>query len=97
VDQSQVRFHVLAPDLVCVRAAAGPSMKKHLGRYADLAGRVLMPPEWALGNQQSRWTYYPDTLAEEVVRRYRAEDLRAGTPGASRTPPHSRRSCGRRA
>lgn len=53
----------------------GPSMKKILGRYADLTGHLPMPPMWALGNQQSRWSYYPDTVAEEVVRRYRAEDL----------------------
>ena len=53
----------------------GPSMKKILGRYADLTGHMPMPPKWALGNQQSRWSYFPDTLAEEVVRRYRAEDL----------------------
>ena len=53
----------------------GPSMKKILGRYADLTGHLPMPPKWALGNQQSRWTYYPDTLAEALVRRYRAEDL----------------------
>jgi len=53
----------------------GPSIKKILGRYADLTGRLPMPPKWALGNQQSRWSYFPDTLAEEAVRRYRAEDL----------------------
>jgi alpha-glucosidase len=53
----------------------GPSIKKILGRYADLTGHIPMPPEWALGNQQSRYSYYPDTLAEEVVRRYRADDL----------------------
>jgi alpha-glucosidase len=53
----------------------GPSMKKIVGRYSDLTGHLPMPPKWALGNQQSRWTYYPDTVAEEVVRRYRAEDL----------------------
>jgi alpha-glucosidase len=53
----------------------GPSMKKILGRYADLTGHLPMPPKWALGNQQSRWSYYPDAVAEEVVRRYRAEDL----------------------
>jgi alpha-glucosidase len=53
----------------------GPSMKKILGRYADLTGHLPMPPKWALGNQQSRWSYYPDTVAEELVRRYRAEDL----------------------
>ena len=53
----------------------GPSIKKILGRYADLTGRLPMPPKWALVNQQSRWSYFPDTLAEEAVRRYRAEDL----------------------
>ena len=53
----------------------GPSIKKILGRYADLTGYMPLPPKWALGNQQSRWSYFPDTLAEEVVDRYRAEDL----------------------
>src|SRR5579862_2602343 len=53
----------------------GPSMKKILGRYADLTGHLPMPPKWALGNQQSRWGYYPDTVAEEVANRYRADDL----------------------
>jgi alpha-glucosidase len=53
----------------------GPSMRKILGRYADLTGHMPLPPEWALGNQQSRWSYAPDTVAEDVVRRYRADDL----------------------
>lgn len=53
----------------------GPSMKKILGRYADLTGHMPLPPKWALGNQQSRWSYYPDKVAEEVVQKYRAEDL----------------------
>lgn len=53
----------------------GPSIKKILGRYTELTGRMPLPPMWALGNQQSRWSYYPDTMAEEVVREYRARDL----------------------
>lgn len=53
----------------------GPSMKKIISRYSDLTGHIEMPPLWALGNQQSRWSYYPDTVAEEVVRQYRAHDL----------------------
>ncbi|HEX8889167.1 MAG TPA: glycoside hydrolase family 31 protein [Pyrinomonadaceae bacterium] len=53
----------------------GPSMKKILGRYTELTGRMPLPPMWALGNQQSRWGYYPDTMAEEVVRQYRERDL----------------------
>ncbi len=53
----------------------GPSIKKILQRYTELTGRMPLPPLWALGNQQSRWGYYPDTMAEEVVRRYRQDDL----------------------
>ncbi|HJU55166.1 MAG TPA: TIM-barrel domain-containing protein, partial [Pyrinomonadaceae bacterium] len=53
----------------------GPSMKKILTRYTELTGRVQLPPLWSLGHQQSRWSYYPDTMAEEVVRQYRERDL----------------------
>jgi alpha-glucosidase len=53
----------------------GPEIKKILGRYTELTGRMPLPPMWALGNQQSRWSYYPDTMAEEVVREYRRRDL----------------------
>ncbi len=53
----------------------GPSIKKILSRYADLTGHMPLPPEWALGNQQSRYSYYPEAVAEDVVRKYRAEDL----------------------
>src|SRR5256886_5198015 len=45
----------------------GPSIKKILGRYTELTGRMPLPPMWALGNQQSRWSYYPDTMVEEVA------------------------------
>jgi alpha-glucosidase len=53
----------------------GPSLRKILGRYADLTGRMPLPPLWALGNQQSRWSYYPDKMVEEVVSEYRKRDL----------------------
>src|SRR5882672_1981403 len=53
----------------------GPSIKKILSRYSDLTGHMSLPPMWALGNQQSRWSYYPDTMVEQVVREYRARDL----------------------
>ena len=53
----------------------GPSIKKILGRYADLTGHMPLPPLWALGHQQSRWSYYPDTMVEEVVSEYRKRDL----------------------
>jgi alpha-glucosidase len=53
----------------------GPAIKKILYRYAELTGHMPMPPMWALGNQQSRWSYYPESMVEEVVRQYRQRDL----------------------
>ncbi len=53
----------------------GPSIKKILGRYAELTGRMPLPPLWALGNQQSRWSYYPEAMVDEVVKQYRERDL----------------------
>ncbi|MCU1266936.1 MAG: Alpha-glucosidase [Acidobacteria bacterium] len=53
----------------------GPSLKKIVSRYADLTGHMPLPPLWALGNQQSRWSYYPDTMVERIVREYRERDL----------------------
>ncbi len=53
----------------------GPSLKKILSRYADLTGHMPLPPLWALGNQQSRWSYYPDAMVDSIVSEYRKRDL----------------------
>ncbi len=53
----------------------GPAIQKVLELYSELTGHMPMPPIWALGNQQSRYSYYPDTVAEAVVKRYREDDL----------------------
>lgn len=53
----------------------GPSLKKILNRYADLTGHMPLPPLWAMGNQQSRWSYYPESMVERVVSEFRSRDL----------------------
>ena len=53
----------------------GPSIKKILNRYAGLSGHMPLTPLWALGVQQCRYSYYPASLVEEVVRQYRERDL----------------------
>jgi alpha-glucosidase len=53
----------------------GPEIPDILSRYTELTGRMPMPPIWALGNQQSRWSYYPDSMAQEIVNRYWEDDL----------------------
>ncbi len=53
----------------------GPAIKKILNRYADLTGHMPLTPLWALGVQQCRYSYYPASMVEEVVRQYRERDL----------------------
>ena len=53
----------------------GPALKKILGRYTELTGRMPLPPLWALGHQQSRYSYYPAAMVEQVVAQYRARNL----------------------
>ncbi len=43
---------------------AGPTPRAVVDRYTELTGRIPMPPLWALGNQQSRYSYMS---AEEVL------------------------------
>jgi alpha-glucosidase len=53
----------------------GPAIKKILSRYADLTGHMPLTPLWSLGVQQCRYSYYPQSMVEEVVRQYRERDL----------------------
>jgi len=54
---------------------AGPSLKEVVSRFTERTGRMPLPPLWALGHQQSRYSYYPDTMVEQIVAQYRARDL----------------------
>lgn len=48
----------------------GEDVKSVLARYTELTGRIKLPPYWALGYHQSRYSYYPQeqviALAEEI-------------------------------
>ena len=41
--------------------------------YTSLTGKPFEIPEWALGHQISRWSYFPRGSVEDVVRNYRKE------------------------
>jgi alpha-glucosidase len=55
-DRDRVRYEAAGGDLVYY-VVLGPSPRTLLDRYTALTGRTPMPPLWALGNQQSRWSY----------------------------------------
>ena len=54
---------------------AGPTPGAVLARYADLTGHMPLPPRWALGYQQRRWSYYPAAHLREVAREFRARRI----------------------
>lgn len=54
---------------------AGPGPKDVIGRYTDLTGRMELPPLWALGYQQCRYSYYPESRVREVAAEMRARDI----------------------
>ncbi|MDT5293475.1 MAG: alpha-glucosidase [Acidobacteriota bacterium] len=45
--------------------------------YTELTGRTPLPPIWALGNQQSRWSYSPESRVREVARGFRESKVPA--------------------
>lgn len=49
----------------------GPHMMDVCKRYAQLTGTHPMPPLWALGYQQSRWSYYPESAVRELAQTFR--------------------------
>ncbi|MFD2037448.1 TIM-barrel domain-containing protein [Belliella marina] len=53
------------------------SVEKIIEAYTHLTGRMEMPPMWALGFQQCRYSYYPDTEVLNLARTFREKDMPA--------------------
>ncbi|MDZ7385853.1 MAG: DUF4968 domain-containing protein [candidate division KSB1 bacterium] len=53
----------------------GPSIKKVLARYTELVGRMPLPPLWALGYQQCRWSYYPEAEVRTLAQTFRQKGI----------------------
>ncbi|MBN1135055.1 MAG: DUF4968 domain-containing protein [Anaerolineae bacterium] len=61
---------------LCAYFFGGPGISDVLASYTRLTGRMPLPPRWALGYHQSRWSYSP----EEQVRSLAAEFRRRRIP-----------------
>jgi len=51
----------------------GPSTAEVVRRYTDLTGKAPLTPQWALGYQQSRYSYMSAQEVREVAARLRAD------------------------
>ena len=54
---------------------AGPTVPEVVRRYTDLTGKAPLPPRWALGFQQSRYSYMTDTELRDVAARLRSDRI----------------------
>jgi len=43
--------------------------------YTTITGRMTMPPIWALGYQQCRWSYFPDTEVLNIAQNFRERKI----------------------
>ncbi|MCX7875027.1 MAG: glycoside hydrolase family 31 protein [Melioribacteraceae bacterium] len=53
----------------------GPEMKRIISDYTKLTGRMELPPMWAIGYQQSRWSYYPESKVREIANGFRNRNI----------------------
>ncbi|SHM66674.1 glycoside hydrolase family 31 protein [Flavobacterium xinjiangense] len=49
----------------------GPQMQDVVTTYTDLTGKPELPPLWALGYHQCKWSYYPESNVKEVTAKFR--------------------------
>lgn len=64
-DGGELRFYVFP----------GPALPAVLAEYSRLTGRTPLPPEWALGFQQSRWGYLPDSELFRITHEFRSRGI----------------------
>lgn len=54
-------------------------LKDLVAAYTTLTGRSKLPPHWALGHQQSRWSYPNDTTVRGIAAEFRKRNIPCDT------------------
>ncbi len=53
----------------------GPEISRVVRSYTDLTGTPELPPLWALGYHQSKWSYYPESRVKELAAKFRELEI----------------------
>lgn len=53
----------------------GPKLIDVIRKYSYLTGKPKLPPKWALGYQQSKWSYYPETVVRKLAGEFRSRKI----------------------
>ncbi len=49
----------------------GPEPAQIIATYTQLTGRMPLPPKWALGYHQCRWSYESEDVVRELAKEFR--------------------------
>lgn len=71
---SSIRFAAEGPAFPVV-VIERPSALAVVQALADLTGKIEMPPKWALGYHQCRYSYYPDSKVREIAKGFRDRQI----------------------
>jgi alpha-glucosidase len=52
-----------------------PTPAEVVTALADLTGKIAMPPKWAIGYHQCRYSYYPDSRVREIADTFRKKQI----------------------
>jgi len=53
----------------------GPTPKDVVRRFTDLTGKLPLPPLWALGYNQCRYSYYPESKVRFIAENFRERQI----------------------
>ncbi len=53
----------------------GPELNEVAAQYHQLTGLPELPPLWAMGFHQCRWSYYPEQRVRELAQTFRAKKI----------------------
>ncbi|MCJ2543332.1 glycoside hydrolase family 31 protein [Thermostichus vulcanus] len=73
-DPEQLTLEVHAPELDYY-LLYGPTPAQVLNTYTQLTGRTPLPPLWALGYQQCRWSYSSAAQVQAIARQFRQRHI----------------------
>ena len=71
---SDIAYVAHGPDFPVI-VVERPSPQDVVSALADLTGRMPLPPRWALGYHQCRFSYTPESRVREVAREFRSRRI----------------------
>jgi len=69
-----IRFISEGPEFRVI-VIKGKSPQELMEKFSDLVGRMEMPPLWAIGYHQCRYSYYPESMVKQIADTFREKKL----------------------